>query len=127
MDIKGKRMRDYHEPPNELEQKDRDYIRALKSLQEEVEAVDWYQQRIATTSNEELREILKHNRSEEMEHAAMTLEWLRRNMEGWNEVLKTCLFTTEKVTEVEEGSKTAGDLMVRSSNIAPLPPNGKEQ
>jgi ferritin-like protein len=113
-----------------MEEEDRDYVRALKSLLEEVEAVDWYQQRIATTNNEELKEILTHNRDEEMEHAAMTLEWLRRHMDGWNEVLKTYLFTTKKVTgleEVEEDSDATGDLMVRSQELPPLPPDGKER
>jgi len=120
-------MSDYHEPPNEMQQKDRDYVRALRSLIEEVEAVDWYQQRMATTENEELRAILQHNRDEEMEHAAMTLEWLRRNMGGWDEMLRTYLFTEDKITEVEEGEETNtaadGDLKIGSQDLPPLSPN----
>lgn len=95
-------MSDYHEPTSELSSHARDCVRALRSLIEEVEAVDWYHQRVDATSDAQLSRVLAHNRDEEMEHAAMTLEWLRRNMPGWNDVLKTYLFTTEDITEIEE-------------------------
>jgi len=95
-------MADYHEPTQELSGRTRDFSRALKTLQEELEAVDWYQQRIDTTSDESLKKLMVHNRDEEMEHASMTLEWLRRNMPGWDEKLNTYLFTTEEITEIEE-------------------------
>ena len=98
-------MNDYHEPSDEMSASDRDYVRALNSLKEEIEAVDWYQQRAAVTKNESLKKILEHNRDEEMEHACMTLEWLRRNMPGWDEELRTYLFTEGDITEMEEGEE----------------------
>jgi uncharacterized protein len=95
-------MSDYHEPTNELTDNDRNIVRALSSLKEEIEAVNWYHQRYAACQEPELKKILAHNRDEEIEHAVMTMEWLRRNMSAWDEVLKTYLFTTKSVVEVEE-------------------------
>jgi len=69
----------------------------MKSLVEEIDAVDWYNQRVATTEDEELKAILAHNRDEEMEHAAMLLEWLRRNMPGWDKELRDYLFTDKPI------------------------------
>jgi len=69
---------------------------------EELEAVDWYDQRIAATEDAELRDILAHNRDEEKEHAAMVLEWLRRRDATLDEHLRTYLFTDKPVVEVEE-------------------------
>ena len=85
-------MAEYHEPVNELTPQARDYSRALKSLKEEIEAIDWYHQRVVTCSDENLRKILEHNRDEEIEHACMAIEWLRKNMPGWEEQLKLFLF-----------------------------------
>lgn len=96
-------MQDYHEPTNELTAETRDFVRALASLKEEIEAVDWYQQRVDATSDKQLKKILAHNRDEEIEHACMAIEWLRRNMDGWDENLKTYLFTEKDITKVEEG------------------------
>ncbi|HEY9842773.1 MAG TPA: ferritin-like domain-containing protein [Candidatus Obscuribacterales bacterium] len=93
-------MAEYHEPVEELDAGTRDYHRAIKSLMEELEAVDWYQQRVATATDEELRRILAHNRDEEIEHACMVLEWLRRNMPGWEENLRTYLFQDPAVSIV---------------------------
>jgi ferritin-like protein len=81
--------------------KTKDLTRALHSLIEEIEAVDWYQQRVDVTDDESLKAILEHNRDEEIEHACMALEWLRRNMPGWDEELRTYLFTEKKITELE--------------------------
>ena len=78
-----------------------DQHRAIVSLMEELEAVDWYNQRAKATSNPELRAILEHNRDEEKEHAAMVLEWIRRNDPKLSEHLKTYLFTEGSVTEIE--------------------------
>ncbi len=69
----------YHEPFERLQPKTRDMHRALTSLQEELEAVDWYQQRVDAISDPELKQILEHNRDEEKEHAVMVLEWIRRH------------------------------------------------
>jgi uncharacterized protein len=95
-------MGDYHEPESELSAHARDLHRALTSFKEEIEAVDWYNQRVERASDEALRAVLAHNRDEEIEHATMTLEWLRRNMPKWDEALRTYLFTEGSITEIEE-------------------------
>ena len=100
-------MTEYHESYEALPEDVRNAHRAIKSLMEELEAVDWYHQRAALCEDETLRAILEHNRDEEMEHASMLLEWLRRNMDGWDHELKTYLFSEGPLTEVEEGA--AGD------------------
>jgi len=78
-----------------------DTHRAIVSLMEELEAVDWYNQRAKATSNPDLRAILEHNRDEEKEHAAMALEWLRRSDPKFAQHLRTFLFTDGPITEIE--------------------------
>ena len=90
-----------HEDASKLGPEVIDQHRAIVSLMEELEAVDWYNQRAKATSNAELRAILEHNRDEEKEHAAMVLEWLRRRDPKLAEHLRTYLFTKEPVTEIE--------------------------
>lgn len=97
-------MYGYHEPVEELEPGVRDQTRALHSLKEEIEAADWYNQRAAAVSDESLGRILAHNRNEEIEHACMLIEWLRRNMDGWEEELRTYLFTDTDILKAEEAS-----------------------
>ncbi len=84
-----------------------DAHRALASLQEELEAIDYYQQRMDRTSDETLKAILAHNRDEEIEHASMLMEWLRRNAPSFDLPLKTYLFTKQPVTEIEEAADAA--------------------
>lgn len=96
-------MSNYHEPMELLDEKTRNISRALNSMKEEIEAVDWYNQRVVASADPELAKIMAHNRDEEIEHACMTLEWLRRNMEGWDEELRTYLFTQGDLTTLEEG------------------------
>lgn len=96
-------MSDYHEPAREMAEGTRDLVRGLKSFIEEVEAVFWYTQRVEVATNNELKEIMWHNAVEEMEHAMMTLEWLRRNQDGWDEQMRTYLFTDGPIMEAEEG------------------------
>jgi ferritin-like protein len=84
-----------------------DRHRAIVSLMEELEAVDWYDQRVEAATDEELKALLAHNRDEEKEHAAMMLEWLRRNDPGFDENLRTYLFAKGPVLEVEEAGKEA--------------------
>ena len=91
----------YHEPAAELPAEVRDVHRALASLIEELQAVDWYNQRVAAATDDALREIVRHNRDEEIEHAAMTLEWLRRQMPEFENELRTYLFTAAPITEIE--------------------------
>jgi ferritin-like protein len=98
----------YHEPLDELSLAVRERHRAIVSLTEELEAIDWYDQRVDATSDESLRAVLAHNRDEEREHAAMTLEWLRRNDPIWDGVLRTYLFTEDPITEVEEEAEESG-------------------
>jgi len=88
----------YHEPINELSDQTRDLHRALVSLMEELEAVDWYNQRIDACKDTELQAILRHNRDEEKEHAAMILEWIRRHDEMFSHHLKDFLFTDKPIT-----------------------------
>ena len=84
----------YHEPVDELTDETRDMHRAITSLMEELEAVDWYNQRVDACKDGELRKILEHNRDEEKEHAAMVLEWIRRRDPYFSKELKEQLFTT---------------------------------
>jgi ferritin-like protein len=90
----------YHEPVELLSETTRDLHRALKSLQEELEAIDWYSQRIEATSDAELAAVLTHNRDEEIEHAAMVLEWLRRRVPKFDSNLRKYLFTSSSFSEI---------------------------
>lgn len=92
----------YHEPLEELSPRTRMMHQALTSLQEELEAADWYQQRADACGDPALEEVLLHNMREEIEHASMLLEWLRRNNEHFDKQLRTYLFTEAPITEVEE-------------------------
>jgi|TARA_B110000881_G_C18551441_1_gene504306 ferritin-like protein len=87
----------YHEPIEELSDETRDMHRAITSLMEELEAVDWYNQRVDACKDPELKEILEHNRDEEKEHAAMVLEWIRRRDSVLDKELKDYLFTDKKI------------------------------
>ncbi len=87
----------YHEPIDELSDQTRDMHRAITSLMEELEAVDWYNQRVDACINEELKAILAHNRDEEKEHAAMVLEWIRRQDPAFDKELKDYLFTDNAI------------------------------
>ncbi|GAB3013959.1 encapsulin-associated ferritin-like protein [Bowmanella dokdonensis] len=89
----------YHEPVEELTDRTRDFHRAIISLMEELEAVDWYNQRIDVCKDEELKAILIHNRDEEKEHAAMVLEWIRRRDKKFDEELRDYLFTDKPVAD----------------------------
>ena len=87
----------YHEPISELSDETRDMHRAITSLMEELEAVDWYNQRVDACKDDELKAILAHNRDEEKEHAAMVLEWIRRRDPVMDAELKDYLFTTKSL------------------------------
>ena len=89
----------YHEPIAELSDETRDMHRAITSLMEELEAVDWYNQRVDACANEELRAILAHNRDEEKEHAAMVLEWIRRQDPTFDKELQDYLFTGKEIAQ----------------------------
>ena len=87
----------YHEPINELTDETRDMHRAITSLKEELEAVDWYNQRVNACKDADLKAILAHNRDEEKEHAAMLLEWIRRKDLSFDKELKDYLFTDKPI------------------------------
>lgn len=90
-----------HESAERLSEAVIDRHRVIVSLMEEFEAVDWYDQRVSATDDQELAAVLAHNRDEEKEHASMALEWLRRRDPVLDKNLRTYLFTSEPVTEVE--------------------------
>jgi hypothetical protein len=87
-----------HEPVEELSDETRDMHRAIVSLMEELEAIDWYNQRADACKDPDLKAILAHNRDEEKEHAAMLLEWIRRRDKQLSKELKEFLFTDKPVT-----------------------------
>jgi ferritin-like protein len=118
-----------HEDPQALGPEIVDRHRAIVSVMEELEAVDWYDQRVAATSDDELRAILAHNRDEEKEHAAMVLEWLRRQDPALDRNLRKYLFTKEPLRALIAAEKAAppspvapdghlgiGDLRLRAAN-----------
>jgi len=92
----------YHEPSDEISDETRDLHRAISSLMEELEAIDWYNQRMDACKDPELKAILKHNRDEEKEHAAMVLEWIRRRDSKFSEELKDYLFTEKSIVQKEQ-------------------------
>ena len=87
----------FHEPVEELSDETRDMHRAITSLMEELEAVDWYNQRVDACTDTALSAILAHNRDEEKEHAAMVLEWIRRKDPTFDKELKDYLFTDKEI------------------------------
>ena len=95
----------YHEAALELTDRTRDMHRAIVSLMEELEAVDWYQQRVDACKDDDLRAILAHNRDEEKEHAAMVIEWIRRHDPKFDKELRDYLFTDKPIVEMEHEKK----------------------
>ena len=100
---------EFHESEGRLRPETMDYHRAIVSLMEELEAVDWYNQRIDASEDQELREILAHNRDEEKEHAAMALEWLRRRDPELDRVLRQYLFTEGSLMGIEAATEGDGN------------------
>jgi len=100
-----------HEPAEKLSPATIDRHRATVSLMEGLEAVDWYDQRIDAATDETLKEVLRHNRDEEKEHAAMVLEWLRRQDPVLDEQLRTYLFKDGDImaAEADVGGDDAAD------------------
>lgn len=98
-----------HESADQLRPQTRDMHRALTSLMEELEAVDWYGQRVDATGDPALREILAHNRDEEQEHAAMVLEWIRRHDPDFDRHLREYLFTEGSIVRREVAIAESAD------------------
>ena len=115
----------FHESPSQLQPGTMERHRATVSLMEELEAVDWYDQRIDASADAELVAILRHNRDEEKEHASMLLEWLRRQDTAWDVQLRRYLFTDAPISDIAgvgEGSgadeMAAGLTLVRSGGTS---------
>lgn len=99
---------EYHEPRDALSPKIIDIKRAIDSMQEELEAVDWYRQRAAATQDPSLRAILDHHQREEVEHFAMLLEWVRRNDRDFDDQLREYLFSEGDIAAAEEDANGGG-------------------
>jgi ferritin-like protein len=95
----------YHESEDKLRPETQDNHRALTSVMEELEAIDWYDQRVDAAGDPELKQILAHNRDEEKEHATMLLEWLRRRDAKLSHELQTRLFTSGSIVAQEQADK----------------------
>ena len=91
-----------HAPRERLSKETLEMHHAIVSLMEELEAADWYRQRADDCDAPALKEILLHNMREEIEHACMLIEWLRRNNEHFAKQLKTYLFTEADILSVEK-------------------------
>lgn len=109
-----------HEPAELLDAATIDRHRAIESLVEELEAVDWYDQRVRATNDPELASILAHNRDDEKEHAAMALEWIRRQDPAFDEQLRLYLFTTEPIVSAEDDSASGGSSKDGSLGIGSM-------
>lgn len=115
-----------HESADKLSPQTIDRHRAIVSIMEELEAIDWYDQRLEAAHDDELRDILRHNRDEEKEHAVMTLEWLRRHDPKLDEHMRTYLFANKPVLEIEaeaeqgSGEKTSSNGACGCLNIGSL-------
>jgi ferritin-like protein len=99
----------YHESEDKLRPETLDNHRALTSMQEELEAADWYDQRVDAATDQELKEILAHNRDEEKEHFAMLLEWYRRRDVTMDAHLKEYLFTSGSLIAREQAGAAGGE------------------
>ncbi|MBY0279826.1 ferritin [Candidatus Binatia bacterium] len=105
-----------HEPEQRMRAETIDAHRALTSMMEELEAVDWYGQRVDAADDPELKEILAHNRGEEIEHFVMTLEWLRRRDAKFSTELESRLFTTGSIVAQEAAEKEGGAAAASSAS-----------
>jgi ferritin-like protein len=107
----------FYVPYSELSEEARTLDSAITSLVEELDATNYYNQRAETATDDSLREIMIHNRDEEIEHVAMLTEWLRRNSPEFDDALKTYLFTDAPITAVE--ASAGGDAGRAKASGAP--------
>ena len=115
----------WHEPYEDLTPETRDMHRAIISLMEELEAIDWYQQRADVTPDADLKAVMEHNRDEEIEHAMMTLEWIRRRNPKFDANLRLYLWSDGPITEVEEKMKAAEGEGASAEEPSGKPATGK--
>ena len=97
----------YHEPLDLLSGDTRDMHRAIVSLMEELEAIDWYQQRADACADAQLKDVLLHNKNEEIEHAAMVMEWIRRHDDHFNTMMRKYLFSEAPIAAIEKAAEAA--------------------
>jgi uncharacterized protein len=97
----------YHEAEEKLSTETKNAHKALVSLQEELEAIDWYRQRADAAENEALKAVLLHNMGEEIEHACMLMEWLRRHLPLFDKNMRVYLFKEQPITEIEKAEEQA--------------------
>ena len=97
----------YHEPPDELSAEVRTFARMIASLQEEAEAIGWYEQRISVEQDTDARAIMENAQQEEFKHFAMSLEWLARHNEKWRVALQNVLFKPGNIVEHGEEAEEA--------------------
>ena len=97
----------YHEPPDELSAETRTFARVIASLQEEAEAIGWYEQRMSVETNDDARKIMEHAQREEFLHFSMDLEFLARRKEKWRVALQKILFKDGDIVELAEQAEDA--------------------
>jgi ferritin-like protein len=108
----------FYIPYGELSEKARTTDSAITSLMEELEAINFYNQRADVAADDAIKAVMLHNRNEEIEHAVMLFEWLRRNIDEFDEDMRTYLFQKAPITEIEEAA--AGDASGGTSSQASL-------
>jgi ferritin-like protein len=114
----------FHEDVAVLQPATLERHRAIVSLQEELEAIDWYDQRIDATADDDLREILRHNRDEEKEHAVMTLEWLRRHDPQLDVMLRRYLFKEGPIVDPAHEEPSGVSPAAPSTPVTTAPTDG---
>jgi ferritin-like protein len=107
----------YHESLDLLTEETRNMHRAIVSLMEELEAIDWYQQRSDACSDPQLKDVLLHNKNEEIEHATMVMEWIRRHNGHFDEMMRKYLFTEQPITGIEKGAETDGPAALAAATL----------
>jgi hypothetical protein len=115
-----------HVPRETLSQEGRLLHYAITSLKEELDAVDWYRQRADDTEDEELKEVLLHNMREEIEHASMILEWLRRKDQDFARTFDTYLYSEGPLTAVETAAEHGGAAAAPAARGGPGRPGGED-
>ena len=107
----------YHEPPDELEAEIRTFVRMISSLQEEAEAIGWYEQRISLEEDASARAIMTNAQQEEFKHFAMSLEWLSRRNEKWRTALQNVLFKEGDIVELGEAAEEKVDEVAEEEDV----------
>lgn len=92
----------YHEALELLSVETQEMHRSLVSLIEELQAIDWYQQRVDASADPQLKDVLMHNKNEEIEHATMLMEWIRRHNDHFDQMMRRYLFTKQPITGIEK-------------------------